>query len=139
MARRIGDEHLMAVAEGNVAELAMRRGDTASAARHQAACLDLGLALGRPVSVALSLIVAARLMAATDPARAARLHAKAESVLAEKGHRLYDDDLRASQEMLEGVRRDLGELEFHEACDRGRSLTLLAAASLAQEALAVSA
>jgi predicted ATPase/DNA-binding SARP family transcriptional activator len=136
VARRLGDEYLTAVAEGNVAELAMRRGDTASAARHQAACLDLGLALGRPVSVAYSLIVAARLTAESDPARAARLHAKAEDVLVENGHRLYDDDLRASQEMLERVRRHLGDVEYRKASDNGRSLTLLDAASLAQAALA---
>ena len=50
MARQIGDEHLIVIAEGNVAEQAMRRGDAVAAARHQAACLELALALGRPVS-----------------------------------------------------------------------------------------
>lgn len=135
VARQLGDEHLMAIAEGNVAELAMRRGETAVAAGHQAACLDLALALGRPVSVAHSLIVAARLAAATDPARAARLHAKAEIVLAENGQKLYDDDLRACQEMLDQVRRDLGEAEFGRACDAGRSLTLPDAARLAGDSL----
>jgi predicted ATPase/DNA-binding SARP family transcriptional activator len=135
VARELGDEHLMAIAEGNVAELAMRRGDTEAAAHHQAACLDLGLALGRPVAVAYSLIVAARLTAGTDPGRAARLHTKAEVVLADNGHQLYDDDLRASQEMLDRVRRDLGEVEYRQACDSGRSLTLLSAAAVAQDAL----
>jgi predicted ATPase/DNA-binding SARP family transcriptional activator len=135
VARELGDEHLIVLAEGNVAELAMRRGDTAAAASHQAACLHLGLALGRPVAVAYSLIVAARLTAGTDPGRAARLHAKAELVLADSGHKMYDDDLRASEEMLERVRRDIGEVEYRQACDSGRSLTLLNAAALAQDAL----
>jgi tetratricopeptide (TPR) repeat protein len=136
VARRLGDEHLMVVAEGNVAELALRREDTASAMRHQAACLDLALALGRPVSVALSLIVAARLMAETEPARAAQLHAKAEEVLVENDYQLYDDDQRASQLMLDDVRRRLGDVEFDLASDRGRSLTLLDAVSQARDALA---
>jgi predicted ATPase/class 3 adenylate cyclase len=135
MARRLGDEHLMAIAEGNVAELAVRRGDVRTAARHQAACLELGLALGRPVAVALSSIVAARLTAAADPVRAAQLHAKAEAILAESGHQLYDDDLRASGEMLTAVEEALGEERFHAIRDEGRSLTLADAASLAGDAL----
>jgi predicted ATPase/DNA-binding SARP family transcriptional activator len=137
VARELGDEHLMAIAEGNVAELAMRRGDTEAAARHQAVSLDLGLALGRPVAVAYSLIVAARLTADADPGRAARLHAKAEVVLSDNGHQLYDDDLRASEEMLDRVRRVLGEGEYRRACDDGRSLSLLDAAALAQDAFAL--
>jgi hypothetical protein len=125
----------MAIAEGNVAELAMRRGDTGAAARHQAACLDLGLALGRPVAVAYSLIVAARLTVGTDPDRAVRLHTKAEAMLADNAHQLYDDDLRASQDMLEQARRDLGEAGYRGARESGTSLTLLHAAALAQDAL----
>ena len=135
VARELGDEHLMAIAEGNVAELAMRRGDKEAAARHQAACLDLGLALGRPVAVAYSLIVAARLTAGTDPGRAVRLHTKAESLLADAGHQLYDDDLRASEDMLQQARGDLGEDGYHRAREDGASLTLLDAATLARDAL----
>jgi predicted ATPase/DNA-binding SARP family transcriptional activator len=135
VARELGDEHLMAIAEGNVAELAMRRGDTGAAASHQAACLDLGLALGRPVAVAYSLIVAARLTVGTDPDRAVRLHTKAEAMLADNAHQLYDDDLRASQDMLEQARRDLGEAGYRGARESGTSLTLLDAAALAQDAL----
>ena len=63
IASLLADEHLMAIAEGNVAELALRSGDAGTAAVHQAACLDLALALGRPASVSQSLIVAARLTA----------------------------------------------------------------------------
>jgi predicted ATPase/class 3 adenylate cyclase len=136
VARQLGDEHLLVVAEGNVAELALRRGEASSAARHQAACLELGLALGRPVAVAQSLVVAARLTAEAAPARAAVLHAKAEEVLAENGFRFYDDDLRASELMLEDVRLRLGDTEFDLACERGHSLALLDAASLAHESLA---
>jgi hypothetical protein len=135
VARRLGDEHLLVIAEGNVAELAMRRGDAASAARHQAACLELALALGRPVSVAQSLIVAARLTAEPDPVRALQLHSKAEEVLIENGYRLYDDDLRASEQMLDRVRQRIGECEFNVALDKGRALTLPEAVWLGQDAL----
>jgi predicted ATPase/DNA-binding SARP family transcriptional activator len=136
VARRLGDEHLMVIAEGNVAELALRQGDTASAATHQAACLDLALALGRPVSVAHSFIIAARLTAETEPARAGQLHAKAEEVLVENDYQLYDDDQRASTLMLDRLRELLGDVEFDRARERGRSLTWPDAVSLAQDALA---
>jgi predicted ATPase/class 3 adenylate cyclase len=136
MARQIGDEHLIVIAEGNVAEQAMRRGDAVAAARHQAACLELALALGRPVSVALSFIVAARLVADTDPLGAAELHAKAEVVLEDGNFQLYDDDLAISQAMLDDVQRRLGDTDYRSATDRGRSLTLLDATTVAREALA---
>jgi predicted ATPase/class 3 adenylate cyclase len=136
VAREIGDEHLIVIAEGNVAERAMRLGDHGAAARHQAACLELALALGRPVAVALSFIVAARLIADSDPAGAALLHAKADVVLDEGNFQLYDDDLALSQTMLDGVRRRLGETEYMHVSERGRSLTLLEATTLAREALA---
>ncbi|HEX6418983.1 MAG TPA: BTAD domain-containing putative transcriptional regulator [Acidimicrobiales bacterium] len=134
MARELGDEHLMVVAEGNVAELALRQGDTAAAARHQAACLDLGVALGRPVAVAYSLIVAARLSERADPGRAARLHAKAEAILADSDHTLYDEDVEASRELLDRLGRTLGDRELRQACERGRGLTMRDAVALAQEA-----
>jgi predicted ATPase/class 3 adenylate cyclase/DNA-binding SARP family transcriptional activator len=136
LARGLGDQHLMVVAEGNVAELAMRRGDVAAAVRHHGACLELALALGSVAHVAFSLIGAARLAASTDPATAARLHARAEDLLTEAGHQLYDDDLRASQDMLDGVRHDLGDAEFLRAREAGQALTLHEATSLAREALA---
>jgi predicted ATPase len=137
VARRLGDEHLMVIAEGNVAELAMRTGDVVSAARHQQASLELSLALGRPVGVALSFIVAARLSASRDPGLAAQLHAKAEAILDEHDFQLYDDDLRASRAMLDDVRARLGEVYFSRACDDGRALSLLHAATLAQGALSL--
>jgi predicted ATPase/class 3 adenylate cyclase len=135
-ARLTGDEHLIIIAEGNVAELALRMGDIASAARHQAACLELALALGRPVSVAMSFIVAARLIADTDPIRAGRLHANAEAILDENNFKLYDEDLQASQTMLADVRRRLGSEEFDRARERGRTMALHDAVILAEETLA---
>jgi hypothetical protein len=137
VARRLGDEHLIVIAEGNVSELAMRAGDVASAARHQQASLQLSLALGRPVGVALSFIVAARLSAASDPGLAAQLHAKAEAILDEHDYQLYDDDLRASRAMLDDVRQRLGDTYFSQACNDGRALSLLEAVALAERTLSL--
>jgi predicted ATPase/class 3 adenylate cyclase len=137
VARRLGDEHLIVIAEGNVSELAMRTGDVASAAHHQLASLELSLALGRPVGVALSFIVAARLAAARDPGLAAQLHANAEAILDDHDYRLYDDDLRASQAMLDDVHQRLGATYFAQACDDGRAMPLLEAATLAQRTLSL--
>jgi predicted ATPase/class 3 adenylate cyclase len=137
VARRLGDEHLIVIAEGNVSELAMRTGDVASAARHQQASLELSLALGRPVGVALSFIVAARLSAPGDPGLAAQLHAKAEAILTEHDYQLYDDDLRASREMLDDVSERLGHTYFTQACDDGRALALLDAITLAERTFAL--
>ena len=135
VARCLGDEQLMLVAEGNVAELALRTGDSRSAALHQRASLDLALALGRPIGVALSFVVAARLAAPADPGVAGQLHAKAEAILAENAYRLYDDDLAASQQMLGDVRGRLGEIYFARAGEEGRAMSLLDAVNLAQRAL----
>ena len=135
VARCLGDEQLMLVAEGNVAELALRTGDSRSAALHQRASLDLALALGRPIGVALSFVVAARLAAPADPGVAGQLHAKAEAILAENAYRLYDDDLAASKQMLGDVRGRLGEIYFARAGEEGRAMSLLDAVNLAQRAL----
>ena len=85
--------------------------------------------------MALSFIVAARLVAETDPVGAAELHAKAEVVLEDGNFQLYDDDLAISQAMLDDVRRRLGDTDYRRATDRGRSLTLLDATTLARDAL----
>lgn len=135
VARALGDDHLAAIAEGNLAELALRYGDVTTAARHQRSCLELGLALGSEVQIAYSMITAARLAATHDAALAARLHAKAGQVIADNGHRLYDEDLAASEQMLDTVRRVLGEDDFEAAEAAGRAMALSGAALLAGQAL----
>jgi predicted ATPase len=108
VARSLDDDHLVAIAEGNLAELALGYGDITTAARHQRACLQHGLALGSAVQVAYSMVTAARLAAPTDPALAVRLHTRAELVLEEHGHRLYDEDREHSDRMLGDARAALG-------------------------------
>jgi predicted ATPase/class 3 adenylate cyclase len=134
--RALGDELFQAFAEGNLAEIALRRGDVAGAAGHQHECLTLALALGAPVMVAFSLIVAARIAADGEEwETAATLHAKAEAVLESTGLALYDEDRRLSDEMLAAARDRLGEAAFAAAADDGRALELVAAAASAARVL----
>jgi non-specific serine/threonine protein kinase len=137
---RLGDQVFAASAHGNLAELAIRAGDVRDAARHQRACLTLALALGAPVMIAFSLIVAARITGeAGDWATATRLHAHAESVLEATGLVLYDDDRRVSEAMVEAARLHLGEAGFVAAGEAGRALDLPAAAAIADEVLSAAA
>lgn len=131
-----GHEAFLAGAEGNLAEIALRLGDTATAARHQRACLGLAIALGQPVLVAYSLIVAARLAGASaEWPMAARLQAKARAVLDEIGQRLYDDDLAAAEQLVATARIRLGEEELSAATRAGLALDALSAAALADQVL----
>ncbi|HEX2849053.1 MAG TPA: adenylate/guanylate cyclase domain-containing protein [Acidimicrobiales bacterium] len=135
--RELDDEVFEASAEGNLAEVALRRGDVRAAARHQQSCLTLALALGRPVMVAFSLIIAARIAAgAEQPDVAARLHAQAEAILESTGLALYDEDRRVSDEMLATVRDRMGEDAFRAAEQEGRELGLVRGAALASDVLA---
>lgn len=133
----IGDEIYRSSAEGNLAEVALRRGDIAGAAEHQRACLELSLELGAPTMAAFSLIVAARI-AAHDRAwpTAVSLHAAAESVLQRTGFVLYEDDRRISDEMLDEARRTLGGHQYDAASAAGSGLDLPAAAAIAGSVLA---
>ena len=135
VARSLEDDHLTAIAEGNLAELALRYGDLTTAARHQRACLDLGLALGSEVQIAYSMVTASQLAATADPALAVRLNAKAQQVLSDNGHQLYDEDLAACEQMSETTRRLLGDAAFDDEAAAGRALLLPDAALLAGQAL----
>jgi tetratricopeptide (TPR) repeat protein len=134
--RALGDEVYQAIAEGNLAEIALRRGDVVGAARHQRECLTLALALGVPAMVAFSLIVAARIAADGEQWNtAAALHAKAEALLETTGLALYDEDRRLSDEMLTRASEALGKAAFAAADDDGRALDVVAASELATEVL----
>ena len=136
----LGDESFQASAHGNLAEIALRRGDDVAAAQHQRACLALALELGAPAMVAFSLIVAARLTANADRWETATvLHAQAETILDAIGLALYDDDRKLSDAMLEAARTRLGFVAFSDAVATGRALPVPDAARLADEVLAVAA
>ncbi len=137
---QLGDDVFTASAHGNLAELAIREGDVATAARHQQACLSLALALGAPVLVAYSAIVAARIAAGDgDWTAAVRLHASARSVLEARAVALYDDDRRLVDALAADARSHLGDDRFEEAAAAGRGLDLPTAAALADRVLSMAA
>lgn len=83
--------------------------------------------------LAYSLIVAARIAGAAGSwATAVQLQAKASAMLEETGQRPYDDDLRASEQLLVDCRTHLGDLGFENARRAGLALHAPAAASLAE-------
>ena len=131
----LGDEYREATASGNVAEIALRRGDVAVAATRQLRCLEVALELGSEVNVAFTLILAARIRAPKDPETATVMHALAEAILDRCGLTLYEADRRASDEMLDAARRDLGDAAFGRARSAGVALDLPAGAALAERVL----
>lgn len=131
-----GNEAYLAGAEGNLAEIALRLGDAGAAAHHQHACLQLAIALGQPVMLAHSLIVAARLAASGgDWGTASRLLARASAMLAETGWSLYEDDLRATEQLSADARIHLGAAAFATAVTSGAAMETPVAAALADEVL----
>jgi predicted ATPase/class 3 adenylate cyclase len=135
--RELGDIAYVASAHGNLAEVALRLGDVPTAAGHQRACLELGMAQGSTVMVAFSLIVAGRVAGARgDWATAAQLHARGEAFLEEIGLELYEDDRRESDELLARVRAELGEERAEQAGREGLDLDITAAVRMAEDALA---
>ncbi|GAC1597193.1 MAG: hypothetical protein NVS3B21_21560 [Acidimicrobiales bacterium] len=129
--RALGDDGFQMSAEGNLAEVAMRIGDIAAAARHQKTCLELARAVGAPVMIAFSLIVAARLEALDGAwGVAVELHSQAESILEATGGALYDDDRAVSEAMLDDARQALGTVAFDSEVAAGRALDQAAAAEL---------
>lgn len=129
----VGYEGYIASAHGNLAEVAMRLGDTAAAARHQADCLDLAVAQGSTTMVAFSLIVAARIAGGEGNwAMATPLHAQGEALLEQTGLALYDDDLRESEELLASARASLGDESFAALSNQGQRLRVPDAVLLAR-------
>jgi tetratricopeptide (TPR) repeat protein len=121
---------------GNLAEVALRRGDERAAAHYQRIALDLALQLGTPLMLGFSLIVAARIVAARgDWATAATLHRQADLILESTGLILYEDDQRLSDEMLKQAREALGPDGYAAAVASAEPLDVPAAAALADDVL----
>ncbi len=138
--RRIGDPVWEASALGNLAEVALRQEAWSTAAGHQRGCLALGLELGAPAAVGMSLIVAARILAVDERwEEATVLHSQAESILDATGLVLYEDDQIQSDLMLEQARHNLGGSAYGAARQAGHALTLPAAAAEADRVLAEAA
>jgi hypothetical protein len=90
------------------------------------------MAFGQPVIIAYSLLLASRLAAASDDwATASSLAARAEAMLVETDQRLYEDDLKAQQQLTESAEAHLGTEAFAHAWTSGLALDGPGAAALA--------
>ncbi|MGB9344810.1 MAG: adenylate/guanylate cyclase domain-containing protein [Ilumatobacteraceae bacterium] len=126
----------VASANGNVAEIALRRGDNPAAASYQLACLEEALVIGQPVMLAFSALLAAHLAGRLGQwAMAVRLQAAAVAGLDATGHRLYDFDVEELERLLAdaGQHLDPEELEAENAA--GAVLDSLQTAALTRRIL----
>ena len=117
-----GLDAFLANTHGNYAEMLLALGDSAGAARHQLAALELARSMGQATLVAYSHMVAARF--ALDDGAAAdavRLQASADSILAGEGVSLYASDEEQRGALLESARRSLGDAGFELAGFEGAS------------------
>lgn len=132
----LGLETKIASANGNVAELALRRGDTAGAAVHQLASLDAALVIGQPVMLAFSAVVAAHLAGGLDDwAMAERLRSAATAGLAAAGHSLYDADAEALEQLRSNAQGRLEPDEFAAETAAGAALDSVNTAALTRRIL----
>jgi predicted ATPase/class 3 adenylate cyclase len=133
------DEPMLAMAHGNAAEIALRQGEVAAAARHQLAALDLAVALGQLGMVAFTLIVAARIAARReDFAEAVRLNNKGEQILDDIQYSLYESDRQLTKEMLTEARNRLGG-DFDRHAEAGLALDVTEAIEITRRLLTTAA
>lgn len=130
---RLDQETKIAAAEGNLAEVGLRSGDLGAASLHQRASLDLALAIGQPVMLAFSSIVAARIAAAEGAwTRAVRLQAAGEAALAAAGHPLYEADRTELEQLRSQAAQHLDLARLTTEAARGAELDAVAAADEAR-------
>ncbi|GAA4970429.1 hypothetical protein [Kineococcus glutinatus] len=138
---QLGDEVLLAHAHGNLAEIELRAGSWAAAARHQRACLELALELGQQGMLACTLNVAARLAAEGGDGpdvwgTVVRLGTKADDMLRESGLVLYDEDREVTERALASARGRLGTSGFEAQQAAGHVLDVAEAVRDAERVLA---
>ncbi len=127
----------IASANGNVAEVALRRGDDAAAASYQLACLEEALVIGQPVMLAFSALVAAHLSGRRGNwPMAMRLQSAALVGLEATGHRLYDSDLAGLERLVADAGRHLEPGQFAAEAAAGATLDSLQTAALTRRILA---
>jgi predicted ATPase/class 3 adenylate cyclase len=130
----LGDDGLLCVALSSLAEYDLRRGDTAAAARHQGASLQLAAELALPIVIACALIVAARLAEQSGgDETAVRLHAAADAMLEDAGFELLPSDRALSDGMHSRARERLGEGRFDTLAREGHELSLHRRIELAED------
>ena len=129
----LDQETKVAASEGNLAEVGLRSGDLRAASLHQRASLDLALAVGQPVMLAFSSIVAAQIAAREGEwARAVLLQAAGEAALEAAGSPLYEADRAALEDLRAEAARHLDPAELAAETDRGAALDAIGAAEQAR-------
>ena len=129
----LDQETKVAASEGNLAEVGLRSGDLRAASLHQRASLDLALAVGQPVMLAFSSIVAAQIAAREGEwARAVLLQAAGEAALEAAGSPLYEADRAALEHLRAEAARHLDPAELAAETDRGAALDAIGGAEQAR-------
>ncbi len=125
-----------ASANGNVAEVMLRLGDTRAAASRQLASLEAALVIGQPVMVAFSAVVAAHLAARLGVwETAVRLQSAAEAGLAAAGTALYPSDAEALEQLRADAKEHLSPDEVDVENAAGARLDTVETAELARQVL----
>lgn len=138
--RRLGYDEFVAVAEGNLAETALRQGREQTACAHQRACLELARAHGSQPMLAFSMLLAAQMAGASGRwSTALQLQAHAELLLQDIGLALYDDDLQRTEELKDSASQALGRTDAAAAISIGTTMPTPAAIDLADEVLSAAA
>ena len=138
--QRLGYDEYVAAARGNLAEVAMRRGDMVAAAGHQRACLDLATAQGSQPMMAFSMLVAARVAASAEHWETAiRLQTCADELLEEIGLALYEDDRAELEAVSDAAKQALGPGAFAAVIDEGGQMSIPDGVRMADEVLATAA
>jgi len=126
-------ETKIAAGEGNLAEVGLRSHDHEAASRHQRASLELALAMGQPVMLAFSSIVAAQIAAGRGEwADAVLLQAAGEAGLAAAGAPLYEADSVTLEQLRSDAAQHLDLAELSAQAGRGAVLDPVAAAEQAR-------
>jgi tetratricopeptide (TPR) repeat protein len=137
LSRELDDDAGLCGVLSSLAEHELRRGDTASAARHQLEALHLAAELAIPMPIACAFIIAARLAEGAGFAETAlRLHAKADAMLEEADFVLFPTDQALSDGMWARIRLQLDEEHYEVATSSGKDLALHRAIELADEVFA---
>jgi len=124
IAQRTGDAVTWLYATNDMAEMELRDGDTAAAARHQREAMHLSLELDIPPVTGFAFVLAARIaQAAGLDALAVRLHAAADALFDEHHLQLLPDDQALSDAVLGAAEANLGHA-VHDDVAAGRALSL---------------
>lgn len=121
----LGDLEACSIALCNLAEIALRSGDRADAARYQLDALELSLELGATRDVSFAVILAARLAGSFGAwASAIRLQTAADVALAQIGVSLYPSDRMLCDEMLTSAALHLADDEVGRSVEEGTTATI---------------